>query len=307
MFVDTFIRRPILASVCSLVIILAGAARDPDDAGRAVSRAGAAAGHRVARSTPAPTRRKSRRAVTTPLEQAINGVEGMLYMTSSSTNSGFATITVTFDITRDQDLARSTCRTASTRRSAACRPRCARPASRSQKQSTGFVAGGRRLRRARRVRLAVPQQLPRRLRQGRAQARARRRRRHDLRRAQVLDAAVARSAIGWRRGSSPPATSSTRCASRTCRSRPAASARRRRRRARCTSSACAPSGRLHRAVGVRQHHPQGGRRRRAGAAEGRRPRRARRRDLLRRSCASRGSEAVGFGVIQLPTANALDV
>ena len=27
-------------------------------------------------------------AVTTPLEQAINGVEGMLYMTSSSTNSG---------------------------------------------------------------------------------------------------------------------------------------------------------------------------------------------------------------------------
>ena len=32
-------------------------------------------------------------AVTTPLEQAINGVEGMLYMTSSSTNSGISTIT----------------------------------------------------------------------------------------------------------------------------------------------------------------------------------------------------------------------
>src|SRR5947208_1756427 len=44
-------------------------------------------------------------AVTTPLEQAINGVEGMLYMTSSSTNSGFATVSVTFDVTRDQDLA----------------------------------------------------------------------------------------------------------------------------------------------------------------------------------------------------------
>ena len=44
-------------------------------------------------------------AVTTPLEQAINGVEGMSYMTSSSTNSGFATITVTFDVDRDQDLA----------------------------------------------------------------------------------------------------------------------------------------------------------------------------------------------------------
>ena len=44
-------------------------------------------------------------AVTTPLEQAINGVEGMSYITSSSTNSGFATITVTFDVGRDQDLA----------------------------------------------------------------------------------------------------------------------------------------------------------------------------------------------------------
>jgi HAE1 family hydrophobic/amphiphilic exporter-1 len=44
-------------------------------------------------------------AVTTPLEQAINGVEGMLYLTSTSTNSGASTITVTFDVTRDQDLA----------------------------------------------------------------------------------------------------------------------------------------------------------------------------------------------------------
>src|SRR5688572_15753211 len=44
-------------------------------------------------------------AVTTPLEQAINGVEGMLYMSSSSTNSGVSQITVTFDVTRDQDLA----------------------------------------------------------------------------------------------------------------------------------------------------------------------------------------------------------
>jgi HAE1 family hydrophobic/amphiphilic exporter-1 len=44
-------------------------------------------------------------AVTTPLEQAINGVEGMLYMSSSSTNSGFSQITVTFDVTRNQDIA----------------------------------------------------------------------------------------------------------------------------------------------------------------------------------------------------------
>src|SRR6267142_2270646 len=44
-------------------------------------------------------------AVTTPLEQAINGVEGMLYMTSSSSNSGVSSITVTFDVTRNDDLA----------------------------------------------------------------------------------------------------------------------------------------------------------------------------------------------------------
>ena len=44
-------------------------------------------------------------AVTTPLEQVINGVEGMQYMTSSSTSSGLATITVTFEIGRDPDLA----------------------------------------------------------------------------------------------------------------------------------------------------------------------------------------------------------
>ena len=41
-------------------------------------------------------------AVTTPLEQVINGVEGMLYMTSSSTNTGFSSINVTFEVGRDR-------------------------------------------------------------------------------------------------------------------------------------------------------------------------------------------------------------
>jgi HAE1 family hydrophobic/amphiphilic exporter-1 len=44
-------------------------------------------------------------AVTTPLEQQINGVEGMLYMTSSSTNSGVSQINVVFDVTRNTDIA----------------------------------------------------------------------------------------------------------------------------------------------------------------------------------------------------------
>src|ERR1700731_3109893 len=44
-------------------------------------------------------------AVTIPLEQAINGVQGMKYISSTSGNDGSSQITVTFDVTRDVDLA----------------------------------------------------------------------------------------------------------------------------------------------------------------------------------------------------------
>jgi HAE1 family hydrophobic/amphiphilic exporter-1 len=44
-------------------------------------------------------------AVTNPLEQAINGVQGMAYMSSTSTNAGISTITVTFDPSRNIDAA----------------------------------------------------------------------------------------------------------------------------------------------------------------------------------------------------------
>jgi hydrophobic/amphiphilic exporter-1 (mainly G- bacteria), HAE1 family len=104
MFVDTFIRRPILSGVCSLVIMLAGAlaipsmpiAWYPEVAPPTVS---VTAVYTGANAETVET------AVTTPLEQAINGVEGMLYLSSSSTNSGVSSITVTFDVTRDPDLA----------------------------------------------------------------------------------------------------------------------------------------------------------------------------------------------------------
>jgi len=102
--VDTFIRRPILASVCSLVLILAGAIAIPT---MPVAQYPALAPPQVTVSAfyTGANAQEVETAVTTPLEQAINGVEGMLYMTSSSTNSGVSSITVTFDITRDQDLA----------------------------------------------------------------------------------------------------------------------------------------------------------------------------------------------------------
>jgi HAE1 family hydrophobic/amphiphilic exporter-1 len=44
-------------------------------------------------------------AVTIPLEQAINGVQGMKYITSSSSNNGVSEITVVFDVSRNVDLA----------------------------------------------------------------------------------------------------------------------------------------------------------------------------------------------------------
>jgi HAE1 family hydrophobic/amphiphilic exporter-1 len=104
MFVDTFIRRPILASVCSLVLILAGAVAIPtmpvaQYPALAPPSVGVTAIYTGANAQAVET------AVTTPLEQAINGVEGMLYMTSSSTNSGVSTINVTFDVTRNTDIA----------------------------------------------------------------------------------------------------------------------------------------------------------------------------------------------------------
>ena len=104
MLADTFIKRPILASVCSLVIILAGAiaiptlpiAQFPQLAPPTVQVSGfyQGASAEVVES-----------AVTTPIEQAINGVEGMQYMTSSSSNNGASTITVTFDVNRNMDVA----------------------------------------------------------------------------------------------------------------------------------------------------------------------------------------------------------
>jgi len=104
MIADVFIRRPVLSTVCSLLIILAGAvsiptlpiARYPDLAPPSLT---------VNAFYTGANAQSVESAVTTPLEQAINGVEGMTYITSSSTNSGFSTINVTFDIDRDVDLA----------------------------------------------------------------------------------------------------------------------------------------------------------------------------------------------------------
>ena len=104
MIADTFIRRPILASVCSLVIVLAGLlaiptlpiAQFPELAPPQVQ---VAAFYQGANAQAVET------SVTIPLEQAINGVEGMQYITSTSGNDGSCSITVTFDVSRNLDVA----------------------------------------------------------------------------------------------------------------------------------------------------------------------------------------------------------
>ncbi len=104
MFVDFFIRRPVFATVCALFIILAGAisiptlpiAEFPDLAPPQVI---VSSGYIGANAQTVES------AVTIPLEQAINGVEGMKYISSTSGNDGTSQVTVVFDVTRNVDLA----------------------------------------------------------------------------------------------------------------------------------------------------------------------------------------------------------
>ena len=99
-----FITRPILATVCSLVVMLAGLIAIPT---LPIERFPELTPPAVAVTTfyTGANAQAVESAVTTPLEQVINGVEGMLYMQSSSTNTGFSSINVVFEVGRDPDLA----------------------------------------------------------------------------------------------------------------------------------------------------------------------------------------------------------
>ncbi len=104
MFVQFFIQRPVFASVCALLIILAGAAVIPT---LPISQFPNLAPPQVSVSSfyIGASAQTVESAVTIPLEQQINGAEGMKYMTSTSGNDGSSNITVTFDLNRDPDLA----------------------------------------------------------------------------------------------------------------------------------------------------------------------------------------------------------
>ena len=104
MFVQFFIRRPVFATVCALLIVLAGAAVLPtlpiaQFPNLAPPQVGVTSVYIGASAQTVES------AVTIPLEQQINGAEGMKYITSTSGNDGTSQISVTFDLTRDPDLA----------------------------------------------------------------------------------------------------------------------------------------------------------------------------------------------------------
>ncbi|ABD01702.1 transporter, hydrophobe/amphiphile efflux-1 (HAE1) family [Synechococcus sp. JA-2-3B'a(2-13)] len=104
MFVDFFIRRPVFASVCSILIVLVGAVSIPllpvdyypQVAPPAV---------RVTAVYPGANAETVETAVTNVLEQEINGVEGIRSIASVSSSNGTSQITVTFSPDRDLDTA----------------------------------------------------------------------------------------------------------------------------------------------------------------------------------------------------------
>ncbi len=103
-FSHFFIRRPRFAIVLSLVLTIAGfvaypnlpVAQFPEVAPPTVV---------IRASYPGATPETIANTVATPLEQEINGVEGMLYMSSQSTTDGALAITVTFELGTDLDSA----------------------------------------------------------------------------------------------------------------------------------------------------------------------------------------------------------
>ncbi|MCS6267895.1 MAG: multidrug efflux RND transporter permease subunit [Vampirovibrio sp.] len=104
MFSDYFIKRPIFATVIAAVIVLMGVIgmislpvqQYPDIAPPKIT---------VTAIYPGANAETVESAVTNPLEQEINGVEGMKYLQSTSTNDGLSSISVTFDHGKDVDKA----------------------------------------------------------------------------------------------------------------------------------------------------------------------------------------------------------
>ena len=101
--IDFFIRRPILATSIAILMVIAGTvciftlpvAQFPPIVPGTVN---------VSTAYPGASADMVAQVITTPLEQNINGVEGMIYMSSESSNNGSASITVSFEVDYDLDI-----------------------------------------------------------------------------------------------------------------------------------------------------------------------------------------------------------
>jgi HAE1 family hydrophobic/amphiphilic exporter-1 len=104
MFSKFFIDRPILASVISILIVIAGGisiftlpiAQYPDITPPTVV---------VSTNYPGADPQVLADTVAAPIEQQVNGVEGMLYMSSNCNRDGSYNLTITFDLGTDVDMA----------------------------------------------------------------------------------------------------------------------------------------------------------------------------------------------------------
>jgi multidrug efflux pump len=99
-----FVRRPVLAAVISIVIVLLGTfallglpvARYPQITPPSVQ---------VTATYPGATAEDVAQAVAAPIEQQLSGLDGLLYYRSSNSSTGVMNLQVFFDIGRDQDIA----------------------------------------------------------------------------------------------------------------------------------------------------------------------------------------------------------
>ncbi|MCM1076101.1 MAG: efflux RND transporter permease subunit [Bacteroides sp.] len=104
MKLDTFINRPVLSTVISIFIVLLGliglvslpVTQFPDIAPPTI---------RVSTTYMGANAQAVLNSVIAPLEESINGAEGMTYMESTATNTGSADITVYFEQGFDPDMA----------------------------------------------------------------------------------------------------------------------------------------------------------------------------------------------------------